>query len=227
VTPANQQPRPRLFDRFLLRIAHRRLVDGLWVAVSNVTDQSSEPILDCVEDALRVIEKYDTRRYYRLQRDLERIWVRLQTRGNTGLYNFDLAACELDPRYVLREDVQPSDIASVIVHEAAHARLNRFGLRSRLEAACRKQEYAFSERLPLSEGNRIREKLSRMDRVSDEFWSDASLMERRKRAVDRALEYMRVPRWMLPVLKLIGRVVRLTRGFVRAVLRLAGGLTCA
>jgi hypothetical protein len=207
------------------------MIDGLWLGVSNITDQGSKEILDRVESALRIIETYDAQRYRRLQRDLQRIWVRLQTRGNTGLYNFDLGACELDPRYVLRADVQPSDIASVVVHEATHARLNRFGftedMRSRIEAACRKQERIFSEHLPPAEGDKIREKLGRMDQVSEDFWSDASVWQRREAGISEALQYIGAPRWTLPLIKFLRRGLWLIRRFLRAVGRLASGLTSA
>jgi len=224
MTSRNPEPRPKLSDRFLLRISDGRLVDGLWIGVSNVTDSDSASILGRVKEALRTIRTYDPRRYGRLRRDLQRIWVRLQIAGNTGLYNFDLGACELDPRYVLRADVTPSDMASVIVHEATHARLYGLGfsepLRNRIEAACRKQEHAFSEHLPQEAGDKIRDKLRRMDQVREDFWSDASHRQRRVTGVEEALQYLNVPRWSLPFLRLIRGVVRVIRALVRAIARL-------
>src|SRR5579863_17311 len=68
-----QRRRPRLLDRLELRFSKSRRVDGLWVGVASF---GPEPILHRVEEALRLIQTYDQRRYNRLIRDLERVWVR-------------------------------------------------------------------------------------------------------------------------------------------------------
>jgi hypothetical protein len=223
--------RPGVFDRLSLRFAESRLVDGFWVGVSNVSDQSAAVILERVEDALRMIRTHDPRRYQRVRRDLDRIWVRVQIAGNRGLYNSALRACELDLRYLIRSEVQPTDIASTIVHEATHARLYRLGypesLRVRIEAACRRQEQAFSERLPPLQGERVRERLQRMDGVTAEFWSDATFRRDYEVGVRETLRYVGIPRWSLPLFYAVRNGVRRLRRLVRAIARFASGLTGA
>ena len=221
----------RLSDRLMLRSAESRLVDGLWIGVSNLSDQSETGIFERVEEALRLIRSHDPRRYARLGRDIRRIWVRYQIAGNTGLYNSALDACELDLRYVIRSDVEPGDIASTIVHEATHARLHRLGYsesqRRRIEAACRHQEQAFSEHLPPPQAERIREKLRRMDDVKDEFWSEASFSRRYEAGVGQALRYLGISRWLHPLFYALRSGTSVIRRLVRAVARFASGLTCA
>jgi hypothetical protein len=220
-----QRPHPRLSERFLLRLSESRVLEGLWIGTLPTPAADPAVTNQRVQEALETIRAHDPRRFKRLGQYLERIWVRVQTGGNTGCSNFALKACELDPRYVLREDVTPTDIASVIVHEATHARLRSCGigfseeLRSRVEAVCRHEEYAFSERLPPPQGEKIRDKLRRMEQVREDFWSDALSVERDKVGLDEAWLYLGVPRWLVPVFKLIRAVVRFIRRVVRSISR--------
>ena len=60
----------------------------------------------------------------------------------------------LDVPFVVADATEPELIASVIVHEATHARLRRHGIgyeepiRARVEAACIRRQIAFTRRLP-------------------------------------------------------------------------------
>jgi hypothetical protein len=229
----DSKPRPRFSERVLLRFSDGEYVDGLWVGTLAIPGVDPGGMNQRIKDALDVIRTSDAHRYDRLLRDLRRIWVKVQTGGNTGCYNANLDACELDPRYLRREDLSPSDIASVIVHEGTHARLQRRGiefsesLRNRVEAICRGQEWAFSERLPLQQGEKIREKLTRMEQVRDDFWSDAQEAERQNAGTTDILRYLGVPAVLIPVVEVIRLVIRVVGRLVRAVMRLASGLTCA
>ena len=49
-------------------------------------------------------------------------------RTRMASFNHSLNACQLDERFVLDEKSGPELIASVIVHEATHARLMRCGI---------------------------------------------------------------------------------------------------
>ena len=208
-------------ERLQLWSAEARLLDGLWIGVSNVTDHSSADILDRVESALKVIRTYDPWRYRRLLQQLQRVWVKLQISRSLGSYNSTLRACNLDLRYVLRHDVGAADIASTIVHEATHARLHRFGysetIRGRIEALCRNQERAFADHLPQAEGDKIRAKLERWKTAKDDWWSDATLNEDYEAGIGEALRYMRVPKWLVPVIILSRGAVIGIRRFARII----------
>jgi hypothetical protein len=212
MTSASEQNQPLSWtERFLVWVSEWRVVDRF--TIGTLPHDEANELLQRVEDSLDTIRLYDPRRYQRLHQYLERIWVKVQVGGNTGRYNNRLRACELDPRLLLRPGIQPTDVASVIVHESTHARLQRFGftepLRSRIEALCRKQERMFSERLPSVEGDRIREKLRHMDEVHDDFWSDANDSQRYEASADASLQYMGLPRWLLPLSRLARVLARL------------------
>lgn len=143
-----QRQRHRLVDRLELRLSTGRRVDGLWVGVAIGSER--ELILRRVEEALRLIQKYDRLRYDRLVRDLERVWVR-DIPGTRGSFDQPLRACSLDRVFVLAEKSCPELIAATIVHEATHARLDHCGigyeeeLRPRIEATCFRRELAFAQ----------------------------------------------------------------------------------
>jgi hypothetical protein len=115
-----------LHDRIEWRLSHSGSTDGLWVGCFTRDDAAT---FSRVEEALRLIKQYDPLWYGRLGCYLDRIWVRL-LHGNTAQFENSLKACELDERFVLAETTGPEQIATVIVHEATHARLMRCGIGS-------------------------------------------------------------------------------------------------
>ena len=143
--------KPGWMDRIYLRCSFSRRFDGLWIGV--FWGDNPEAALSRVEEALELIKTHDRRRYNRLMRDLERVWVRLLF-GCWGCYNSSLRGCELDRRFVTDARTTPELIATVIVHEATHARLHAHGvgseetMRARVEAVCIRRELAFTSRLP-------------------------------------------------------------------------------
>jgi hypothetical protein len=94
-----------------------------------------------VEEALGLVKTYDRVRYNRLIRDLERVLVTVLS-GSTGSYNSSIGACQLDERFVLA-GTSPAVIASAIVHEAAHARLQRRGVGYQEEIRSQSEHKAF------------------------------------------------------------------------------------
>jgi hypothetical protein len=195
-----------------LRLASHTTIDGLWVGTFEGEPEASE-ILHRVEHALRPVAAYDPRRYARLRRDLARIWVRLLP-AVRAQYGAGLQACELDSRYVLVASVTPQEIATTIVHEATHARIQGRGIvyhesvRERSEAVCRRRELAFARRLP--DGAAIVDRLEEWLAVpgSFDFWTDGAF---EKRFVDGTLENLRslgVPAWALPTLRRLRALVR-------------------
>lgn len=95
-----QRRRLRLVDKLEFYFSTGRRIDGLWVGVAFSSEPG--PILRRVEEALRLIQKYDRLRYDRLIRDLERVWVR-DLPGALGTFNQSLHACSLDREFVLAE----------------------------------------------------------------------------------------------------------------------------
>ena len=69
-----------------------------------------------------------------------------------GYYVATMETCELD-REILIGETSAEQVASVIAHEATHARIHHAGVsakgqRARIEAVCIRREIAFTSRLP-------------------------------------------------------------------------------
>ncbi|WP_140645245.1 hypothetical protein [Mesorhizobium sp. B3-1-6] len=166
-------------------------VDGLLV----VGDQQE---IDRVVQALSLIRQHDPIRYRRLARDLSRIWIlAIPYRGQFSVGTW---TCQLDQRFVLDKKTSCELIASVIVHEATHARLARFGieyreeLRQRIEQACIRRQMAFTKALPgaaeaFDEADRMLNALPDM--------SDTAMAEQAFAAEVEAARYVGVPEWLL------------------------------
>lgn len=158
VIPCDETTAPKpgelsIGDRLELRWSTGREVDGLWIGT---IESDAESIIRRVEDAISVSRLHDPRRYRRLCHDFSRIWVRLLP-GDLANFNSAIRACQLDSRHVRDEAVSASELAASIVHEAAHARIDRCvpyreELRDRIEAACLRRELAFARQLPDNHG---------------------------------------------------------------------------
>lgn len=194
----NRAPRPGLLDRIHLAMSTGRYIDGIWVGSWRTPSD-----LGRIEDALLLIKQYDPVQYFRLVRELTRVWVFVLTHASAQ-YKRSLNACILDERYVA--DSAPERIASTIVHEATHARIARCGieyeegLRSRIEAVCFRRELAFAAKLP--NGATVREELMRyLDFYSDnaEYFSNKSVGERDNEGAIEALRYANAPDWMIKI----------------------------
>jgi hypothetical protein len=218
-----QRKRPRFVDRLELRFSGGRLVDGLWVGVSGF---EREPILRRVEKALRLIQTYDQLRYNRLRRDLERVWIR-DIPGAIGSYNKWLRACTLDRDFVVAEGSSPELIASTIVHEATHARLDLCGidykeeLRSRIEAVCFRREIAFAKKLP--DGEHVRAQAARsLEFYADpKVWTNVAMAEHNAKAVVEKLRQLGVPEWVLRSILFLRDQRLRVRSFTQRVMRFA------
>jgi hypothetical protein len=211
-----RKQRPPLPERILLRLCDSGEIDGLWIGYWGKDTEFRR-----VEEALGLIKTYDRVRYDRLIRDLKRIWV-VPLVGALGTFTPAIASCKLDPRFVLAEP--PEMIAAVIVHEATHARLRRWGIgyaedeRARVEAACARQELAFAAKLP--NGEQVREQAVRYLESCEipRNWSNAALSERHRSAAAQTLGYVGFPGWLArTVLALFAAwrgVTRFVRGLV-------------
>jgi hypothetical protein len=91
----------------------------------------------------------------------------------------------LDRDFVLAGDTTPERLASVIIHEMTHARLERAGVqyvgtnRARSERVCALAERNFIARLPPSaERGRLEKLNAQYLAIRPDFWTDASFAER-------------------------------------------------
>jgi hypothetical protein len=148
------------------------VVRGIRVVVQNSRpDIATEDVLERLDEALGLIEQYQPWRFRHLQRDVDLIWVvRYPCRG---AYMPDRRACMTELTFLARRDITAAPVASSILHEGVHARIDRMGVqrdgrdRAREERLCRRAEFDFGLALPTELGGpvveRARESLALAD----------------------------------------------------------------
>ena len=161
------------------------------------TEDHRNIIFDRVERALRLIQLYDVKRFAQIQRYIKSIFIFGDPTAR-GQWHQELQMCELEENFVRAENTSAAQIASVIVHEATHARLMRFGFgyeepkRVRIEHICFGAQQAFARRLPDGE-QLVKEVEETRTYYGEAYFSDAGQR-------DVALEGLRtlgVPKWII------------------------------
>ena len=221
-----QDRRLPVLDRLLFWLSTSRKIDGLWVGTR---ESKPEPGLRRVEDALRLIKHHDSLHYSRVLHNLDRIWVDLLPNA-LACYDRSKEACVLDERFVLLETTTLEGIASTIVHEATHARLDRWGIsyhekeRSRIEAICLRRELNFVAKLPHSE--QLRDELARTLEwvVGDhDYFSDLSFGQRDEQGNAETLRYLGTPDWLIRFIFALAPKVRAVASKVRRLVQRFAG----
>jgi hypothetical protein len=211
-----------LADRFALWVSTSRVTDGLWIGSAQ---SDSEPALQRVEAALRLIDRCAPLHYRRVKNSLSRIWVTLVPHG-AGCYLHSLNACLLDERVVASETTTPEWIASAIVHEATHARLEKRGIRYdetvrlRIERICIRRELDFARHL--SGIDALQEEITqRLDwcRDGNEHYTDQNMWQGIDQGNADALRHLGTPEW---VIAFVFRARDLSSGIRRFTRRIAG-----
>lgn len=170
-----------------------RVIRGVPVTVDNTRpDIATEDVLSRLDEALALIEQYQPWRLAHLQRDIRGISVvRFPCRG-AWIPNEGAIVTELT--FLNRRDISAAPVASSIIHEGMHARVDGMGVwqgrdRAREERLCRRAELEFGESLPQELGApvvaRARESLALEDQdVAPAIdWGEALA---RQNAIDRA-----------------------------------------
>jgi hypothetical protein len=214
--------RPSLVDKIELWFSKGRVIDGLWVGSFQ---SDAEPALLRVEAALRLIEHFSPLHYRRIKTSLSRIWVQLFPYG-AACYRHSLNACLLDERVVASETTTLEWIASAIVHEATHARLEKRGIRydetvrHRIERICVRRELDFVRHLPGADA--LLEEINwRLDQCNLENAPFTDQNIRREIIQDnvKILRYLGTPEWVIAV---VFRAMNLANGIRRFTRRIVG-----
>jgi len=155
-------------------------------------DIATRDVLERLDDALGLIDRYQPWRLRHLARDLDHIRVvRFPCRG---AYFPEERVCVTELTFLNRRDITAAPVASSIVHEGMHARVDCMGVarqgrdRAREERLCRRAELEFGRSLPPELGapviQRALESLGLEDaEVAPEIdWTEA---RRRQDEVDR------------------------------------------
>ena len=195
----------RFIERQELKWSKSKMIDGMWIGI--LDDDLYEPIILRIEASLELIRQFDPVRYKRLTLDLDRIWVNLAIGGRAS-YHHNIRTCKLDERYIMADTTTKEEIASSIVHEATHARLMNCGigyeeeLRTRVEAVCVRQEWAFAAKLP--NGQLIQQQAEEsLDYNDDKFYQNTAVIARNIEGHLEILHYIGMPNFIIKLLMAI------------------------
>lgn len=214
--------KPSFIERMDLWFSKGHVVDGIWVG-SFPSD--AEPAIQRIEDALRLIERCAPLHYRRVKNSLSRIWIQLIPYG-AGCYLHSLNACLIDERVIASENTTLEWIASAIVHEATHARLEKWGIRyneavrHRIERICARRELDFARHL--SGAVALLEEINwRLERCNEQnaSFSDENMWKGVDQGNLDMLRHLGAPEWLI---MLVLRVRNLLNGIRRFKRRAAG-----
>ena len=166
---------------------------GIPVSVENTRPDIATPdVINRLDEALALIEQYQPWRLSHLRRDLNEIRVvRFPCRG---AWIPDEGACVTELTFLARRDISAAPVASSIIHEGIHARVDRMGVsryardRAREERLCRRAELEFGESLPPELGAPVVERAIQSLTLADQDvapaidWNEAL---RRQNEIDR------------------------------------------
>lgn len=185
----------RLYLGAVRAASRKRSFDGvrIYVFLPDEQDRSFEMLIQ----ALKLIRKYDARRYQRFKAGFRSILV-LEAGGAFAAANIRRRLCKLDSQYVNDGATTVGELAATLVHEATHAHVKARGLeydgdkRVRIEGICRSAEVAFLRKLPEWEAD-VARKVFRGRNLGAEVFSERGNLERRI----SALEQQDAPRWLI------------------------------
>lgn len=181
-------------------VSRTRTLRGVTVDVVNTRpDIDTEHIFARLDDALGIIERHQPWYFRHLVRDFARIAVRRYP--CRGAYFPDERTCLVELTFSVNPEFSTSQIASTIVHEAMHARLDRRGvaftreIAARHERFCRRAEVELGMSVP--DGEPIVERALASLAASDEDvapvidWNVAS-----RRVAQADLDALNAPHWL-------------------------------
>jgi len=147
----------------LLKVAQRMdiwsSVDGVRVGALSPDRAMGVRAKVRLMDALKLIRTNSPQRYLRICRDMRSI-LAIAPRSNRDIYATytpGLRMCIVNAYMAANDSIAIEELAAVIVHEAAHARLWKRGVRhtrrvlTRIEYVCLKEEIVFLKRLSCTE----------------------------------------------------------------------------
>jgi hypothetical protein len=164
-------------------------IRGFTVLVENSRpDIATSAVLERLDEAIALIEQYQPWRVRHLRRDLAQFLVaRFPCRG---AYVPQDGTCITELTFLARRDITAATVASSIVHEGIHARVDRMGVRregrdrAKEERLCRRAELEFGRALPSELGRPVIERaLGTLTLTDDEVapdidWAEANSLQR-------------------------------------------------
>jgi hypothetical protein len=181
-------------------IPDERTIRGLPVTIVNTRpDVDSDHVSARLDAALGLIERYQPSHFRRMRRDFSRIQVRRFP--CRGAYFPDTRICLVELTFVVNPEFTPTQVASTILHEAMHARLDNAGVRletistAKQERFCRRAEVEFGMLAP--DGAPVVERaLASLASADDEVAPTIDWELAGRRVADADLAAMSAPEWM-------------------------------
>ena len=176
-----------------------REIHGFRVSVVALRSRIAEHMFSRVAAAIDVIASVDKRILARIRKDMPRILIGYASAGEAG-FDPQHRICVLAREMVQDSSINPLQIAFLIVHEGAHARIHNAGipylgeLRGRIERSCVKCEMSFAAKLedPRERDWYLNHFAARLESDAWDF-SDSQLLARE----ERRLRDARVPEWAI------------------------------
>ena len=188
----------RLLNALLWRLSYRTVAHTYplgWTTEVNELPLAKARLLG----ALDLLALAWPRWLQRMRPYVARIQVRRVIKS-TGEWHQESRQVDLDQAYLCAEHRTHADIASTLVHEFTHARLDAAGIpynsamKVRVERACIRQQLAFATRLPPSvEVQASIEDLQRQWEQAPEVWSDEAF----DRRLEAAAHEVGLPAWLV------------------------------
>jgi hypothetical protein len=191
-------------ERGLFLIARKRTVRGIKVGLVGHSGERREVLYGKLSAALDLLHQHVPRCLARLRSDTTSILLFGST-GALGGWLPGARLIRLNETYASAPSTSPADIASIILHEATHARLDRLGFeyrperRARIEAVCFRRELAFARRLP--DGEELAARARRQLMRDPAYWTSDAF---RQRALAELRE-LQVPAWIVRALDRFSR----------------------
>jgi hypothetical protein len=185
IAPAPRRQPGTWIQRIYLRVQDWREHHGVRVSVTTTDDAVEGAAFAKVFAALDILRDTVPAQLERLPRMMHGLTI-ARLREAVGAWRSDLGICLLDETFVVKVDTTPHDVASTIVHELTHARLERVGFhysglaRARCERVCFLAERNFALLLPASEEReRLAERTAQYLAMDPDYWSDEQVEARR------------------------------------------------
>src|SRR5262245_31943922 len=123
-TPRSAIPLHERLLRWWFDRSEQHVLLGIRIGLSEPTPQERAVWLPKLETALGLIRKYDSRRFARLEKDIDGVFI-FDTVGALGTWVPSVRLIKLRQTYVSTDGTSPAELASTLVHEGTHAWLDR------------------------------------------------------------------------------------------------------
>jgi hypothetical protein len=188
---------------WFFRNSERRQVLGVPVGVP--TDlRNGDAVLQKIRDAFALLDAHGRRSLDDMRRHTNGVFV-WATAGARGEWHPGARLVVLEETHVCHEGSSPREIASTLVHESTHARLDVKGfeysgeMRARIENVCFRRQLAFARRLA-EPGDLVDQAERQLNRPSSDFTKNAW----RQRSVAKLIS-LGVPKWLAHAIEWISR----------------------